>query len=42
MVRRAYGEQAPAFVMVPSEGDFEPADLLAAIDHSLNPQADTA
>lgn len=35
MVRRAYGEQAPAFVMVPTEGDFEPADLLAAIDESL-------
>lgn len=42
MVRRAYGDQAPAFVMVPSEGDFEPADLLAAIDHSLNPHADSA
>lgn len=40
MVRRAYGESAPAFVMVPSEGDFEPADLLAAIDQSLNPRAD--
>ncbi len=35
MVRRAYGEQSPAFVMVPSEGDFEPAELLSAIDHSL-------
>ncbi len=41
MVRRAYGDAAPAFVMVPSEGDFEPADLLAAIEHSLDPQADT-
>ncbi len=38
MVRRAYGDQAPAFVMVPSEGDFEPDDLLSAIDQSLNPR----
>lgn len=42
MVRRAYGDSAPAFVMVPSEGDFEPADLLAAIDQSLNPRADAS
>jgi CheY-like chemotaxis protein len=39
MVRRAYGDQAPAFVMVPSDGEFEPNDLLEAIDESLNRRA---
>lgn len=41
MVRRAYGNQAPAFVLVPSDGDFEPADLLAAIDQSLEARSQT-
>lgn len=39
MVRRAYGDQAPAFVMVPSGGDFEPDDLKSAIDQGIADQA---